>query len=75
MKIDNLNTVYTHNTAVMRRNTASQSVSSFGFARKRIKFKDSHKEILFSELHALLTSGIDFNRALMLIIQNEKTPD
>lgn len=72
MKIDNLNTVYTHNTAVMRKNTASQSVSSFGFARKRIKFKDSHKEILFSELHALLTSGIDFNRALMLIIQNEK---
>lgn len=72
MKIDNLNTAYTYTNAALGGDKSKQSVNSFAFARKRIKFKDPHKEVLFSELHALLTSGIDFNRALMLTIQNEK---
>lgn len=72
MKIDNLNTVYTTPSSGVSENNPKQWVKSFALRQKTAKFKDSHKEVLFSELHALLISGVDFNRALMLIIQSEK---
>lgn len=72
MKIDNLNTIYTHASTGVSENNPKQWAKSFAIWQKTAKFNDSHKEVLFSELYALLTSGVDFNRALMLIIQNEK---
>lgn len=72
MKIDNLNTIYAQNLRDVSGNSPKLWVKSLTAGQKTAKFKDSHKEVLFSELYALLTSGIDFNRALMLVIQNEK---
>lgn len=72
MKIDNFDVVYKQDSKIFGGRNLEKSTSSFNIKRKRMKISDSHKEILFSELYSLLTSGIDFNRSLMLIIQNEK---
>lgn len=34
--------------------------------------KDGKKESLFSELHSLLSSGLDFGRSFRLLIEGEK---
>ena len=39
---------------------------------KNKKLNDSRKEMLFSEFHSLLSSGIDFNRAFGMLIRGEK---
>ncbi|MCC8035826.1 MAG: type II secretion system F family protein, partial [Rikenellaceae bacterium] len=36
-------------------------------------FKDNDKEILFSELLSLLSGGLDFSRAFLLLISGEKS--
>lgn len=36
------------------------------------RIKDSKKEMLFSELHSLLTSGLSFSRSFELLIRGEK---
>ena len=35
------------------------------------ELKDGKKEMLFSELHSLLTSGLDFGRSFRLLIEGE----
>ena len=36
------------------------------------KLKDSRREVLYGELHALLTAGIDFSHAFVLLIDGEE---
>ena len=39
--------------------------------RKNWRLKNGKKEVLFSELHSLLTSGLDFGRSFRLLIDGE----
>ena len=41
-------------------------------AKEFKKLSDSKKEILFSELYTLLSSGLDFSRSFKLLIDSEK---
>lgn len=72
MKINNIDVAYARSSSVRIDNDSRRWMRLNIFKQKKMRFKDSHKEILFSELNTLLSSGIDFNRALMLIIRNEK---
>ena len=36
------------------------------------KLSDNKKELLFSELHSLLSSGLDFNRSFEMLVCSEK---
>ena len=64
MKIDN-----PHIPSVQRTETAFSKKS---FWSKPKKTTDVRKEMLFSEFHSLLSSGIDFNRAFEMLIRGEK---
>lgn len=38
------------------------------------KLNDSRREVLYAELHALLTAGLDFSRAFALLVEGEREP-
>ena len=72
MKIDNIDMAYSARPKEIGRVDRKEWTGIFQGKNKKTKFKDARKEVLFSELHSLLTSGIDFNRAFTLVIRNEK---
>ena len=38
------------------------------------KLSDARREVLYAELHALLTAGLDFSNAFRLLIEGEAEP-
>jgi type IV pilus assembly protein PilC len=72
MKIDNIDMAYSAKPKEIGRVDRKEWTGIFQGKNKKTKFKDARKEVLFSELHSLLTSGIDFNKAFTLVIRNEK---
>lgn len=72
MKIDNIDISYSPKTKEIGKVDRGAWTGIFQTRNKKNRFKDARKEVLFSELHSLLTSGIDFNKAFTLVIRNEK---
>lgn len=55
----------------MSRKKYTSMKSDIDVFRKNWRLKNGKKEVLFSELHSLLTSGLDFGRSFRLLIDGE----
>jgi len=67
MRIDNTHIAGDSQTSTVAK--GSSNAFSWNIGKK---LTDAKKEMLFSELHSLLSSGIDFNRAFGMLIRSEK---